>query len=228
MTEFINDALSRLAYQFKDSPSLKATITAFIKDLEDAGIALEQLLSDRWLETAEGVQLDGIGEIVGLKRPSASTDILGAFGFLSDENAQGFGTLDDGDIGGNFKSLNSTAQPIGDSLYRTLIKAKIQVNKTTMTNEDVISMISFALDGAKVRYILIETTKPIYEIGRILTPFEVLIVLPLLPILIGIDKADYKSMHNDSPFGFKDDPFSLGFGSLTDSEIGGNFATLIL
>jgi Protein of unknown function (DUF2612) len=223
----IEQYLKRLAFQFSDSEKLKGLLTAHLLDYDSISLSLEELLSDRYLDTAQGIQLDGIGEIVGLKRPSASTDVIGAFGFDGDETSQGFGSLNDIDIGGNFVSLGSTAQLIGDDLYRILIKVKIQVNKTAMTNEDVIAMISFALDGASVRYILAENTKPTYEIGRILTSFEILVILPLIPVLIGIDEANYKTMHNDTPFGFADDPSAFGFGSLTDSNVGGNFATLI-
>ena len=219
--------LDRLASQFSDSENLKEMLAAHLEDFDSISLSLDELLSDRYLDTAQGVQLDGIGEIVGLARPSATTDTVGAFGFDGDDTSQGFGTLLDSDIGGNFVSLGSTAQPIGDDLYRILIKVKIQANKTAMTNEDVISMISFALDGAEVRYILPSNTNPSYEIGRLLTSFEILVILPLIPVLIGIDEADYKTMYNDTPFGFADDPSALGFGSLTDSEVGGNFATLI-
>ena len=219
--------LNRLAFQFKDSTNLKEMLSAHLTDFDSISLSYDELLSDRNLDTSQGVQLDGIGEIVGLARPSSTTDTIGAFGFNGDNTSQGFGTLLDSDVGGNFVSLDATAQPIGDDLYRTLIKVKIQANKTAMTNEDVIEMISFALDGASVRYILPTTTKPSYEIGRILTSFEILIILPLIPVLIGIDEADYKTMYNDTPFGFADDPSALGFGSLTDIEVGGNFATLI-
>lgn len=223
----IEQYLQRLAFQFSDSENLKGMLTAHLEDFDSISLSYDELLSDRYLDTAQGVQLDGIGEIVGLARPSASTDVIGAFGFLTDETSQGFGTLDDIDVGGNFISLGSTAQPIGDDLYRTLIKVKIQVNKTSMTNEDVIEMISFALDGASIRYSLPMNTKPSYEIGRLLTTFEVLVILPLIPVLIGIDQAEYKTMHNETPFGFDGDDSALGFGTLSDTEIGGNFATLI-
>jgi hypothetical protein len=223
----IEQYLQRLAFQFSDSANLKGILTAHLTDFDSISLSYDELLSDRYLDTAQGLQLDGIGEIVGLIRPSASTDIIGAFGFVGDDTAQGFGTLTNADIGGNFISLGSTAQLIGDDLYRILIKVKIQANKTAMTNEDVIEIISFALDGALVRYILAANTKPTYEIGRILTTFEILVILPLIPVMIGIDQADYKTMHNNTPFGFDGDDSALGFGTLSDSEIGGNFATLI-
>ena len=223
----IETYLNRLASQFKDSENLRGLLSAHLLDFEDISISLDDLLSDRYLDTAQGVQLDGIGEIVGLERPVAPIDLVGAFGFLDDPTAQGFGKLSDTDIGGNFVKLSGTSQPIGDDLYRTLLRVKIQVNKTAMTNEDVIDIISFAFGGILVRYALIINTKPTYEIGKILTQFEIDVILPLIPVMIGIDVADYKVMHNETPFGFNGDDTSLGFGTLADSNVGGNFAKFI-
>jgi len=245
----IEQYLDRLAFQFADSDNLKGLLTAHLLDYEDLDISLDDLAIYRYLDTAKGVQLDGIGEIVGLERPVKPIDLIGAFGFVDDDTSQGFGTLINTDIGGNFVSLNSLAQPIGNELYRTLLRVKIKVNQTAMTNEDVIDIISFAFGDILVRYILFINTKPTYEIGKILTQFEIDVILPLIPVMIGIDEADYKLMHNETPFGFFGDETALGFGSIggllpsstllpsttllpsstssTNSSIGGNFATLI-
>jgi len=77
----IQKGLDRLAYQFKTSAKFREFITAFLKGLEDLETTGEQLLTERYLETAIGVQLDGIGEIVGLRRPSKSINLAGLFGF---------------------------------------------------------------------------------------------------------------------------------------------------
>jgi len=223
----IEQYLDRLAFQFSDSENLKGLLSVHLLDFEDISLSLDDLLSDRYLDTAQGVQLDGIGEIVGLVRPVAPVELVGVFGFLDDPTAQGFSKLSDPDLGGNFVSLGTASQPIGDDLYRTLLRVKIKANKTAMTNEDVIDIISFAFNGILVRYILITNTKPTYEIGKILTQFEMDVILPLIPVMIGIDEADYKVMHNETPFGFSLDDTSLGFGTLADANIGGNFAKFI-
>ena len=89
----IEQYLNRLASQFKDSENLRGLLSAHLSDFEDISFSLDDLLSDRYLDTAQGVQLDGIGEIVGLPRPVAPVDLIGAFGFIDDDTAQGFGTL---------------------------------------------------------------------------------------------------------------------------------------
>ena len=96
----IQQYLDRLAFQFVDSENLKGLLTAHLIDYEDLDIAYDDLATDRYLETAQGVQLDGIGEIVGLPRPVESVEAIGAFGFVDDPTSQGFGTLLNTDIGG--------------------------------------------------------------------------------------------------------------------------------
>lgn len=66
--------LARLAFQFKDSTNFIALVSAFLKqtdELYDSGVIL---LEQRNLDSAEGVQLDGIGDIVGVNRPQGATD----------------------------------------------------------------------------------------------------------------------------------------------------------
>ena len=84
----IQPYLDRLAFQFKDSENLKELLTSHLVEYDSNSVSLDQILNERYLDTAQGVQLDGLGETVGLSRPFASTDILGAFGFLSDDTSQ--------------------------------------------------------------------------------------------------------------------------------------------
>lgn len=66
--------LSRLAYQFKDSEKFKAFITAFLKEFQELYNSGNQLLTERYLDTAVGIQLDEIGEIVGKERNPKTLD----------------------------------------------------------------------------------------------------------------------------------------------------------
>lgn len=225
----IDKGISRLAYQFSDSEKLKGFLTSFLAEFEELNISGLQLLNERYLDTAIGVQLDGIGEIVGLPRPEKPIDIAGLFGFLDDPSSLGFGTLDDLDIGGNWLNLGANTAPIGDDLYRLLIRAKIIKNQTAMTVDDTTRLISFTFSGIKVRYFLIQNLNPEYHIEKILTPFEIGL-LDDFPILIGIENVSYHSMYEEGSFSFAEDSdlSGLGFGDINDSNIGGNFATLIV
>lgn len=226
--EVTTKGIGRLAYQFKDSTDFQAFITAFLQELQDLYTSGNQLLEDRYLDTAEGLQLDGIGEIIGLERPITGISVAGVFGFLDDPTSLGFGTLLDPDIGGNFWNGLGTEVLIGDNLYRMLIKAKIIENQTAMTVDDTLRLISYTFGGAPVRYMLPSNLHPRYDIGKILDAFEINL-LPELPVLIGIESVDYHTMWiPETSFAFYGDDDGLGFGSLTDANVGGTFASIII
>lgn len=67
-------AITRLAYQFKDSTTFNLFLEAFLAELDELDLVEEQLRELRYLDTAFGAQLDGIGEIVGISRPTSYTD----------------------------------------------------------------------------------------------------------------------------------------------------------
>lgn len=223
----INKGLSRLAYQFSDSEKFKGFLTSFLAEYEELNISGLKLLNERYLDTAVGKQLDGIGEIVGLSRPYKDVDAAGIFGFVGDLTALGFGTLNDSDTGGNFWDGISQNVLIGDDLYRLLIRAKIIKNQTAMTVDDTTRLISFTFGDVPVRYYLITNLHPRYDIGKYLTPFETGL-LEDFPVLIGIEDVTYHSMYEETSFAFSDDPEGFGFGDINDADIGGIFAKQII
>lgn len=224
--EIINKGLSRLAYQFSDSIKLKGFLESFLQQFEDLNTSELQLLNERYLDIAVGAQLDGIGEIVGLSRPEKPVDEAGIFGFKFDTTALGFGDINDTEIGGNFWDGSSEFVPIGDNLYRLLIRAKIIKNQTAMTVDDTLRLISFTFGGVEVRYILLNNLEPRYDIGKILNPFESGL-LSDFPVLIGIEDVTYHTSYTEDAFSFVGDISGLGFGDITNPTLGGNFAKLI-
>lgn len=62
-----DQAVARLVAQFKDKPLIEGVLRAFIKQIQDIEDVLNVMINET-LENAEGVQLDGFGEIVGEKR----------------------------------------------------------------------------------------------------------------------------------------------------------------
>jgi len=220
-------ALNRLAYQFSDSETFKSFLTCFLEQADDLEASNLQLLTERYLETAIGAQLDGIGEIVGLERPNNITNNAGAFGFFADATAESFTTLGDLDKGGPFISIRVSGNKIDDEAYRLLIKATIFKNVSNMTVESTLSLISFTFGGVMVRYILPENLKPEYTISTEIGAFEALLI-ELLPTLIGLGPVKYISAQED-PFVFAEDTDSngLGFGDINDSALGGHFAKIL-
>lgn len=225
--EVIEKGLLRLAYQFKSSTKFQNFLEVFLQQLQDLKISELQLLNERYLNTAVGLQLDGIGEIIGLSRPEKAVAVAGLFGFLDDPTALGFGDITDTEIGGNFWDGVSNLVLIGDNLYRLLIRAKIIENKTAMIIDDTLKLISFTFDGAIIRYFQSPFLEPRYDILKDLTIFEEGLLADL-PVLIGINKVEYHT-YPPGAFSFYDDPdpTGLGFGDITDVNIGGIFAKIV-
>ena len=226
MSEVIEKGITRLAYQFKSSIKFQNFLKSFLAEYEELKISDLQLLNERYLDNAVGKQLEGIGEIVGIERPIAIIDVIGAFGFLGDDNARGFGDLFDPDVGGNFVNKDSTEELIGDDLYRIVIRAKIIKNQIAMIVDDTTRLISFMFGGVEVRYFLFENLKPVYAIGKIISPLEAFL-LDNIPILIGLEDVTYFVSYNEDAFSFDGDISGLGFGDINDPQIGGNFAKII-
>lgn len=73
-TTHTTEAIGRLITQFKGSSRLHALIKSYVDQIQELEIAAYTLLTDRAIDTAEGAQLDGIGEIVGLRRGGLTDD----------------------------------------------------------------------------------------------------------------------------------------------------------
>lgn len=67
-TDHVDEAKALLVQQFKGKTNLEALLTAFVNQIQELEDVFFELLENRWLTTATGTQLDGIGKIVGLDR----------------------------------------------------------------------------------------------------------------------------------------------------------------
>lgn len=226
MGDIIDNGIDRLAYQYKDSEKFKGFIEGFLTEFEELDISRLQLLNDRWLNTARGVNLDILGEIVGKERPTVPQNLVDFFGFSDDPLALGFGSDTDPSVGGHFFDENSGATILADDdVYLSAIRGQIILNFTQMTAPETTELLSFLVGGALVRYFLNGNLHPVYEIYKVITPAEAEIIKDL-PSILGVDDVVYISM--DMPtFGFSDDPTASGFGSDTDPSQGGYFAKIL-
>ncbi len=68
ITDHVARALARLKQQFKDKPRLEAFLSLLVGPAQPLEDALWQLLVERQIDTAIGVQLDKLGKIVGERR----------------------------------------------------------------------------------------------------------------------------------------------------------------
>ena len=67
-TAHVTEALVNLLEQFKNKPKMAALLTAYVNQIQDIEDAFYGLMLGRWLDNAEGTQLDGLGDIVGESR----------------------------------------------------------------------------------------------------------------------------------------------------------------
>jgi hypothetical protein len=74
MFDYATLAVSRLTGQFENSPKIKALMAAIVGPLTTLEDNADSLISDRWIDTAIGKQLDGCGYIVGEARQGRTDD----------------------------------------------------------------------------------------------------------------------------------------------------------
>lgn len=110
-TAYKVDLLKDLVVQFQDQPKLSALLKVIQKQFDDVAVFYTQLKVERWLDTAEGDQLDRIGDIVCLTRGEA------------------------GELASLDKSINALLE---DDEYRKYLIFKIWKNTNNCTYYDVI------------------------------------------------------------------------------------------
>ena len=74
MFDYETTAVPRLTGQFEGSPKLRAIVAAIVSQLTTLENVADSLMSDRWIDTAIGAQLDGCGYIVGEQRSGRDDD----------------------------------------------------------------------------------------------------------------------------------------------------------
>lgn len=89
---YVAEGLARLLTQYQNSPDLQAILSAFLEQIQTIEIALTGMNTLRYLPNAVGVQLDNIGEIVGIVRPAGASDaqyLLDIYGQIKINTSQG-------------------------------------------------------------------------------------------------------------------------------------------
>jgi hypothetical protein len=72
MIDHVTRGLSRLPEQFKESENFKHLLQIFLEEIQEIEDTLEAVKFQRNIDNAEGVQLDGIGDILGKLREGMS------------------------------------------------------------------------------------------------------------------------------------------------------------
>lgn len=254
--DYLTEARERSTYQFQD----KAVFDKYLQLLIEQQFELQQVFKDliqkRSIDTATGVTLDTIGEIVGQPRELISADLYTFFGFVGVPNAGGYGDVNNPLVGAKWYSYGQVTGGnvlLDDETYRLFIKAKILKNTTASTPEEFISFINF-LFGTTLTFVSEGQAEFTVFFGRELTNFELALLnyvstrqgypSRLIPKTVGV-RINYGQFQQDNYFGFQGMPNAKGYGDLTgtygyglgyglnygDSDFaiigGGKYATLL-
>lgn len=225
-------AVSRLATQFKESTNLINYIKSLLLESNNLEKVFCDLLEKRWIDTAEGVNLDILGSIVSQSREFIDAEIFDYFGFADNFQAQSFGSVVDASLGGRFKFIDEVttgARQLSDNEYRLFIKARISRNKTSSTPEDIIAQIRYIFNSPLVFFIDGDTKYEI-SIGRKLELNEksILLYTDIVPKTAGVQASYVTEFDSSNFFGFLGLPNSLGLGSVSNHSLGGKLGNLIL
>jgi len=184
-------AIGRLLNQFSDGPNWQALLTAVAARFEDTDIVLEGLLLYRTLETAEGVWLDQVGEIVGFSRPAEEVPDSGVFTLKAvgdpDNPDQGLSSLSALD-GGVLTSLNGlpTDNLASDDIYREYLFGKVKATYSKSTIPAIYEFIKFVF-AVESEIRSPETGQVTVELASALTGAQRRIIERLAPVSAGVN-----------------------------------------
>lgn len=144
-------AQSRLATQFREATNLINYIKSLLSESNDLEQVFQDLLEKRFIDTAEGVQLDVLGVIVGQPRDFKVEVVDIFFGFRASIGGDTFGTIGDAGQGSNFRSVSDiefAEVTTDDTTYRILIRAKIAKNISRSTINETIDIVLQGITSA--------------------------------------------------------------------------------
>lgn len=193
---------------YDDKPVLRAIIDALGAEMDELNQAIIDCKNNRWIDKAEGKQLDGIGEIVVRPRQIDKALALSFFGFYHQNGVLGFRQA-------RFLRIGETSLAsyvLEDAEYRFILATKAQMNVTRCTAEDTISSIKYVYQSPRVFLEEVGNANIAVAIGKKLTPNEKALGNAIDMIVraggIGIQ---YKAFFDGTPFGFLGQPNILGF-----------------
>lgn len=72
--DYVAIGQGRLTNYFSEKPKLRGVVKAMLQRFNDIEVLAEEVRTQRWIDTAVGVQLDGVGYIVGEPRLGRNDD----------------------------------------------------------------------------------------------------------------------------------------------------------
>ena len=121
---YLDKLYDDLIEQFRDKPNIQMFQKALARQLNELHAFFIELNTLRWLKTAEGVQLDGIGDIVVMSRADAV----------------------------RISTLAGHNIPMDDENYRLYLAWKIHLNTSESTYRDVYNSLKMFWDESPLMY----------------------------------------------------------------------------
>lgn len=238
--DYLKDLRSKVTFAFEDAPVFDKYLQLLVGPSIELQEVLRELMQERSIDTAVGVQLDIIGNIVGQPRELIDTAYIPYFGYEGAPEAQSYGDFNNPSLGGYYwdmeKSLTGNVL-LNDDQYRIFIKAKILKNVTRATPEDVIKFIKFVF-GATIVQITWDqdAEQALIMVSDDLTSFELALLKYFVehryksyfvPKSLGIG-YEYGSVPAVNPFSYAGVPGGLGFGTYDSGTVtgGGKYASI--
>lgn len=131
-----------LIAQFADKPVIYAELDALGAELDLLRQAFTDLREKRWIDTGEGMQLNGIGTIVDRPRQIDNAIQVEFFGFQEQDNTQTFGI-------GRFRGDTETwlmSATVADDLYRRILWLKVYKDTARATADDIMHSVAAIFD----------------------------------------------------------------------------------
>ena len=220
---------SRVATQYTESQKFLAYIRALLDSSADLESVLQKVAEQSDIDLAEGVNLDVIGEIVGVSRIIPESIAVRFFGFEGQPGGDVFGEEGVLGIGSRFRDElepETATSVLADPEYRLLIRAKIVKNHAHGTNEDILQGLAYLFNAPRTVVEDLGGMAIGVAIGRQLTFQEkaLVTVLDILPRPAGVRINWRATFDSANYFGFDGQPGALSFGEEGQPSIGGLLA----
>ena len=199
-----------LIAQFSDKPTIDTLLQVVAEELNVLYSAIIDVQEKRWIDTGEGVQLDGIGRIIDRSRniDKAVSDTF--FGF---DGQTGIGTFGKA----RFRSVGEeylTTARLNDDMYRRILWAKVFYDISNGTIPDILQSTRRILNTDSVSLTEINNANFYLIIGVKLTESQLLLMKELGLIVKGggIGMKYIITFNENNYFGFRNQPNAKGFG----------------
>lgn len=220
---------SRVATQYTEAQKFLAYIRALLASSAEMETVLQKVAEQSDIDLAEGVNLDVIGEVVGISRILPNSIAVKFFGFEGQPGGDVFGEEGALGIGSRFREElepETATSVLADPEYRLLLRAKIVKNHAQGTNEDILQGLAYLFNTPATVIEDIGGMRIGVAIGRQLTFQEKAMVttLDILPRPDGVQIVWRAAYDATNYFGFDGQPGALTFGEEGQAGVGGLLA----